>query len=393
MQLVQTAVEIRTQVLTSELEALLVEAELIRTYRPRFNVLLKDDKSPIYVHISTDQFPRVTSVRKNEIISQHLKGTILGPFQSAYKLREVLYIARDIFPWCSERGSKDEAGKPCFYYHIGLCSGACIGEITVEEYKDQIKRLILFLRGKKSEVVSMLELNMVTAAEKEHFEKAARMRDQLSLINEVTNPQFHMKPDLLLSTPLTSQTNRERVIHLRRILHTYQAVAANSPLTRIECYDVSNMSGQQASVAMVTFIDGEPAKAEYRLFNIRTLNTPNDYHMMKEALVRRQNHPEWGRPDLIVIDGGKGQLRAALSVWQWHNPVVSIAKGPDRLVVPDLASLNSLDKRASLPGLKYHILSLPETHPGLQLIQHMRDEAHRFSKKQFSKRKMRHMFE
>lgn len=393
LQLVTTAYEIRTRVLTSELEALLVEAELIRTYRPRFNILLKDDKSPIYVHITNEKFPRVTAVRKNEIISQHLKGTILGPFQSAYKLREVLYIARDIFPWCTERGDKEESGKPCFYYHIGLCSGACIGEISEEDYKDQIKRLILFLRGKKTEVVKLLESQMKTAAEKEHFEKAARLRDQQLLITEVTNPTFHMKPDLLLSTPLTSQTQKERILHLRRTLHTYQAVAANSPLTRIECYDVSNISGELAAVAMVVFVNGEAAKAEYRLFNIRTLNTPNDYHMMKEALLRRQNHPEWGRPDLVVIDGGKGQLRAALNVWKWHNPVISIAKDPDRLIIPDLASLNSLDSDGSLSGLKYHIVSLPETHPGLQLIQNLRDEAHRFSKKQFTRRKLKNMFE
>lgn len=393
LQLVSTAHEIRTQVLTSELEALLVEAELIRTYRPRFNILLKDDKSPIYVHITNEKFPRVTAVRKNEIISQHLKGTILGPFQSAYKLREVLYIARDIFPWCSERGNKEEESKPCFYYHIGLCSGACIGEISEEEYKEQIKRLVLFLRGKKSEVVSLLESQMKTAAEKEHFEKAARLRDQQQLITEVTRPTFHMKPDLLLSTPLTGKTHQERILHLRRVLHTYQAVAANSPLTRIECYDVSNISGELAAVAMVVFVNGEAAKAEYRLFNIRTLNTPNDYHMMKEALLRRQNHPEWGRPDLVVIDGGKGQLRAALNVWQWHNPVISIAKDPDRLIIPDLASLNSLDAKGSLSGLKYHVVALPETHPGLQLIQNLRDEAHRFSKKQFSRRKLKNMFE
>lgn len=394
LQLVTTAHSIQTRVLTSELEALLVEAELIRTYRPPFNILLKDDKSPIYVHISTETFPRVTPVRKNEIISQHLKGTILGPFQSAYKLKEVLYIARDIFPWCSERGNKETVeGKPCFYYHIGLCPGACIGEISQEEYQEQIKELILFLRGKRKEVVKMLERRMKEAADNEYFEKAARLRDQLQLITDVTNPLYRMKPDLVLSTPLTNQTSKERIVHLRRLLHTYQAVSANQPLQRIEAYDVSNISGQLAAVAMVTFINGEAAKAEYRVFNIKTLNTPNDYHMMKEALVRRQNHPEWGRPDLIVIDGGKGQLRAALNVWKWHNPVISIAKDPDRLIIPDLSNKQALNQEKVLAGLQYHVISLPETHPGLQLIQNMRDEAHRFSKKQFTRRKVKNMFE
>lgn len=389
LQLVSTATKLKTRVLSSELEALLVEAELIRTYRPHFNILLKDDKSPIYVQISNEKFPKVNILRKNEIIAGHVKGQILGPFQSAYKLREVLRIVRDIFPWCNQRGSGEVSEKPCFYYHIGLCPGACIGEISQEDYKEQIKRLLLFLRGKKKEVVTLLTDQMKTAAEKEHFEKAGRLRDQLQLITEVTNPEYHMKPDLLLSNPLTSQTNKERVVHLRRALHTYQAVSATDPLKRIECYDVSNISGEHAAVAMVTFINGVPDTSQYRLFNIRTLNTPNDYHMMKEALSRRQNHPEWGRPDLIVIDGGKGQLRAALTVWSWNNPVISIAKRPDRIIIPDLESLKDKKKKGNqLNGLLYHILNLPETHPGLQLIQHLRDEAHRFSKKQFTRRKL-----
>lgn len=395
LQLVQTATHLKNRELSSELEALLVEAELIRTYRPHFNILLKDDKSPIYVQITDEKFPRVNVVRKNEIISGHLKGHILGPFQSFYKLKEVLHIVRDIFPWCNQRGNGDVSLKPCFYYHIGLCPGACIGEISEQDYAEQSKRLLLFLRGKKKEVMQLLKKQMTNASEKEHYEKAARLRDQIQLITDVTNPQFRLKPDLLLSNPLTSQTNKERVIHLRRALHTYQVVAATGSLQRIECYDVSNISGELAAVAMVTFINGVPANSEYRLFNIRTLNTPNDYHMMKEALQRRQNHPEWGRPDLIVIDGGKGQLRAALNVWHWSNPVVSIAKRPDRIIIPDLETLKDAKKESNnnLNGLKYHILKLPESHPGLQLVQHLRDEAHRFSKKQFTRRKVKNMFE
>lgn len=392
LQLVTTANSIKTMVLSSELEALLVEAELIRTYRPAFNILLKDDKSPIYVQVTNETYPRVNMVRKSELVSQHLKGTILGPFQSAYKLREVLQIARDIFPWCNLRGSGEVAEKPCFYYHIGLCSGACIGELNKTEYNEQINRLILFLRGKKKEVVITIEHQMKRAAEQENFEQAARLRDQFNLVTEVTQPQYHLKPDLVLSTVLTSKTNQERVLHLKRVLHTYLAISAQTSLNRIETYDVSNISGQHAAVAMVTFVNGEPAKAEYRLFNIKTLNTPNDYQMMKEALLRRQNHPEWGRPDLVVIDGGKGQLRAALSVWQWRNPVMSIVKRPDRLVIPDLATV-LLDGSKTLTGLKYHLVELPASHPGLQLIQHMRDEAHRFSKKQFSRRKLKAMTE
>lgn len=396
LQLVQTATHLKTKILESELEALLVEAELIRTYRPPYNILLKDDKSPIYIQITNEEFPRVNMVRKKDVISQHLKGTILGPFQTTYKVKEVLRLARDIFPWCNERGgSLHPQKKACFYYHIGLCPGACIGEVSASEYQDQVKELILFLRGKKRQVTTSLQKKMETAAENEQFEDAALFRDQIEIISEVTKPKYRLKPDLLLATTLTSDVGRERVIHLRRILHNYLHLAANYQLKRIEGYDVSNIQGQHASVAMVTFAEGEPLKADYRLFNIKTLQTPNDYHMLKEALLRRQNHPEWGRPDLLVIDGGKGQLRAALSVWSWRSPIISIAKNPDRLIIPDLSDVepisveNDTHQLHNLQGIKYHILKLPEQHQGLKLVQHIRDEAHRFSKKQFSKRKLK----
>lgn len=139
---------------------------------------------------------------------------------------------------------------------------------------------------------------------------------------------------------------------------------------------------------MVTFIDGQPAPQEYRLFNIRTIEGPNDYGMMKEALERRQNNPDWGQPDLLVIDGGKGQLRAALSVWHWACPVISIAKDPDRLVFAHPETTKS-----GKVSYTYTLLKLNETEPVLQLIQHIRDEAHRFSKKQHSLRRTKSLFQ
>src|SRR5207302_1258312 len=133
-------------------------------------------------------------------------------------------------------------------------------------------------------------------------------------------------------------------------------------------------------------------KEEYKLFNIRLLKTPNDYAMLQEALVRRQNHPEWGTPDLVLIDGGKGQLRAALKVWQWTTPVISIAKKPDRIIIPILPP-HEREKNAEkmeaeihdLKGLKYHELSLEVGHPALTILQQVRDEAHRFSKRQHTR--------
>lgn len=388
--------ELKFKILESELEALLVEAELIRTYLPQFNVALKDDKSSLYIHITKEEFPRVEMVRKKEIISYHLPGTVMGPFQSAYKVREVLQIARSIFCWCNAPASsqRSEHKRPCFYYHIGLCSGACIGAITAEEYQENIQALVMFLRGKTSEVMSDLKTKMLAYSDEQKFERAASLRNQLTLIKEVTSSKYKLKPDMIASVSLSPNEVEDQLVYLRKILHTYQALPASYDLGRIECYDVSNMQGQQAAVAMVTAINGEMDSSEYRLFNIRTLDTPNDYHMMKEALLRRQNHSEWGRPNLIIIDGGKGQLRAALSVWQWHCPVISIAKDPDRIIIPHVHWTTRLDQEASkLKDLKYHILKLPDNHPALRLVQKARDEAHRFSKKQFTRRKLKQMFE
>lgn len=393
--MVTASATLKHKILTSELEALLVEADLIRTYLPPFNIALKDDKSPLYIHIAKEEFPRVTTVRKKEIITHHLNGTIIGPFPSSYKVREVLRIARSIFPWCSAPAptQKGPIKKPCFYYHIKMCTGACVDKVNAEEYQFMIKELVMFLRGKTREVIKDLKQNMEELANQEKFEKAAILRNQIQLITEVTSSYYKLKPDLILSVSLTNNEANEQLLHLRDLLHTYQAVPQTYDLSRMETYDVSNLQGQQASVAMVTATEGAMDSEEYRLFNIRTLDTPNDYHMMKEALLRRQNHQEWGIPQLIVIDGGRGQLRAALSVWQWSCPVISIAKNPDRIIIPQINWSTTMEERqAQLEKLQYHIIKLPETHPALKMIQKMRDEAHRFSKKQFTRRKLKEMF-
>ena len=396
-QLVVTATRLKHQVLQSELEALLTEAELIRTYQPPFNIALKDDKSPLYIQITKEDFPQVLMVRKKEVIRQHLTGTIIGPFQSAYKVKEVLKIVRPIFPWCNAPRPKEGSTaqqRACFYYHLRLCPGVCVGKCSVEEYQETIRNLTLFLRGKTKEVVTSLKAEMQQASEKQDYERAGMLRDRIALITEVTSTSYRLKPDLLLSFQLTGDAAALQVLELRRLLNTYLATPKQYSLERIECYDVSNMQGQLAAVANVVSIAGEMDPSEYKLFNIRTLDTPNDYHMLQESLQRRQNHAKWGVPDLLVIDGGKGQLRAALTVWQWNCPVISIAKDPDRIIIPSLdwsTYRATPDRRPLLKSLKYHELTLPEQHPALVLIQKLRNEAHRFSKKQFSHRKLKQL--
>lgn len=391
--MVVTATTVKHQVLESELEALLNEAELIHSYQPPYNTLLKDDKSPLYIYITTDQFPRVLQLRKKELSAKNItKGTVIGPFPSSTKVREVLSIVRPIFPWCNQPSSKNN--KPCFYRHLQLCPGACVGEISEQEYKENIKQLVLFLKGQRKTVSTLISKMMKDAVETEEFEKAATLRDRLQLIEEVTNRSFRLKPEL--TTPILQDSTEHGIKQLQSFLNQYLFIPLQHPLTRIEGYDVSNTSGTLASVAMVTFIDGKPSTDNYRLFNIRTLQTPNDFHMMKEALARRQNHSEWGVPDLVVIDGGKGQLRAALSTWVWNTPVISIAKDPDRLIIPRVNWPEIIQSQPRnydfLKKIEYAVVTLPPQHPSLIIIQHIRDESHRFSKKQHTRRREKNMF-
>jgi excinuclease ABC subunit C len=414
--LVFHATKLKHQVLESELEALLIEAELIRTHQPQYNILLKDDKTPLYVNITNEQYPRVLMIRKKEVEKQSLSGTIFGPFQSGYQVKEVLHLARKIFPYCTaNRGPLYGTPKnsPCFDFHLDLCSGACIGRVTPEQYQETIEQLKLFLRGKKRDVVKTIEADMKDASAKEEYEYAAKLRDRIQLIKAVTQSTYRLKPELQLPK-LKESLRAEGLIYLRRLLSIHFSLPKTYPLTRIEGYDVSNIQGTNASVAQVTFVNGQPAKDQYRLFNIRTLKTPNDFAMLQEALLRRQNHPEWGAPNLIVIDGGKGQLRAALKVWGWTTPVISIAKKPDRLIfplfniddkkAPKKASSKTSPKRKIVPEneftpahdlshLTYHEVKLAENHPTLNLIQQVRDESHRFSKFQHKRLRDKNMFE
>jgi excinuclease ABC subunit C len=397
--LVFHATRLKFQELDSELEALLVEAELIRTHQPQYNILLKDDKTPLYIHVTEEKFPRVLTLRKKEVEKMNLRGTVLGPFPSAYQAKEVLRIARKIFPYCNQpRGEKYGTleNTPCFDYHIDLCPGACIGNVESEKYCETIQQLVLFLKGKKKNVVREAEDEMKRASATEDFEYAAQLRDRVQLIKAVTEKNYRLKPELQMPK-LKESMRAEGLIYLRRLLSTYFALPKTFPLTRIEGYDVSNIQGTNATVAQVTFINGVPAKDQYRLFNIRTLKTPNDYGMLQEALQRRQNHQEWGVPNLILIDGGKGQLRAALKVWKWTTPVISIAKKPDRIIFPLLPKdqPRGMDETGlnSLKGLEYKEADLAQDHPTLQLLQQVRDESHRFSKKQHTRLRNKNMFE
>lgn len=362
--MVKTAVKLEWKELDSELEAILVEAELIRAYQPKFNILLKDDKSPVYLVITKEKIPRVLTVRRSDIQMGFGVKTleVLGPYQSSMELRRVLKVIRKVFLWCQ---GPTKRGRSCFYYQIGQCSGVCAGVVSDEAYQAQIQALRLFLHGKKKELIRLLEQEMNTASAQRKFEKAALIRDTLRGIERVTRRHDEVAdeklPELLASEP------RERLVRLRRLLRKLLSLPPTYPLRRIEGYDVSTFQGALSVGAMVVFQYGQANTAQYRQFHLKDEGTPNDVGMMKEMLIRRQKHLEWGLPDLIVIDGGKSQVKAALSVWKWSCPVVGLAKAPDRLVVFPPRSTKAVE------------LPLQSGELASGLLQQIRDEAHRFS--------------
>jgi len=332
---------VSTIVVESELEALILEANLIKKYLPRFNIRLTDDKDYLYIKITKEIFPKVVTARKHE-----LKESLnfFGPFPSSKTVRETLKSLRRVFPWCN--GGK----KSCFYYHLLLCPGACVGEINQKDYKKIIKNFIKFMQGKKDSLVKELTKEMSKLSKEQNFEKAAKIKKTLAGIAYITQTQ---RVNLYLENPNFLENEKKLALQeLQQVLNLPKIPE------RIEGYDVSNIQGKEAVGSMVVLTKGDIDKSQYRKFKIRTENKPNDVAMMKEIIARRFKHPEWPKPDLIIVDGGRAQVRIVKS----EIPVFGLAKRAEWLYSP-----------------KEQIIKLKKTSPALKLLQKLRDEAHRFA--------------
>ena len=328
------------------LEALIREAELIKTIAPPFNVREKDDKSFLYFEITREKFPRVLLVRGAGAIAGAAEGKRFGPFTSASSAREALRILRRIFPWSTH--DPDEIGKmkrPCFNYEIGLCPGTCVGAITHEDYLKNIDRLKLFFEGKKERIIRAIEKDMRAASKKQDFERAEALRRQMFALTAYPGHRAHF-----------GQRGRDGARRGDGI------AAALREGYRIEGYDISNISGTSAVGSMVVFEDGASNKSEYRKFKIRSIFQPNDVGMLKEVLERRFAHADWPMPDLVLIDGGLAQVNTARRILLRAGikiPTIGIVKGPKR-------------DRNDIIGL------VPKGVQKATLIK-VRDEAHRFA--------------
>ncbi len=467
---------------TSEQEALIIELNLIKRHRPRYNVRLKDDKTFPYLKIDLNQdWPRLYITRRLEEDG----GRYFGPFASAKSVRQTMKVIKGIFPFrtCS-KAITGTAPRPCLEYYINRCLGPCIGAVSQQGYAEVIKQVILFLEGKQEMIVRELESQMKEASGSLDFEKAARLRDQIQAVNRVVEGQRiaatvsgeqdviafaqdtdqayvqvffirsgkligresfilqgtrseepiqimtsfikqfydsapYIPPLLLLQHPVEDKTiiedwlqskrgakvriqvphrgNKKQLIKIvaenarqgleqlkikqiatptalaEALAEIKDALALPHLPRRMEGYDISNLQGKAAVGSMVVFDQGKSKPAHYRRFRIKTVAGADDYAMLQEVLKRRFKRISdasnaWAvLPDLVLIDGGKGQLNSAREAMREAGaesiPVASLAKENEEIFVPR----------------KRQPIVLPRSSPGLQLLQRLRDEAHRFA--------------
>ena len=388
-QMVRESDSLSTIKVSSELEALLLEASLIKKFQPKFNSASKDDKHPLYIRITDETYPRVITARKIEESPHHEKNlAFYGPFPSASSVYSVLRMLKRIFPFSDHKLGK----RGCLHSHIGLCS-PCPNEIEritnakimsyyKKEYLENISAVKQVLDGEIKTLARAIYRNMLIFSKRQKFEEALILKrkfDQLSYITQPINPvsDFLKNPNLLVDIRSEETQALSKIVN--RFLH--EPIKAR----RIECFDVSHLGGTSAAASMVTFIDGEPEKKLYRHFKIRIPSArlpdgqgkagqqkgQDDLMSMKEVAKRRLAHiSDWGKPDLIVVDGGSSQTSIFLKSFAAEKiPVVGLAKAFETLVIPTYQGSFIKYKNIKLDG------------PALNLVQRIRNEAHRFAGK------------
>lgn len=479
--LVKHIARIEITIVNTESEAFLLENNFIKKYKPRYNVVMRDDKSYPYIHVSDHSHPRLSFHRGNK----KNKGDYFGPYPSSWAVRESLRTMQKIFPVRQCEDSYYRArSRPCLQYQMQRCSAPCVkGYVSDQEYAEQVDWVKLFLQGKNDQIISRLVNKMEVASEALNFEAAARYRDQIAALQKVQQQhavsasvkdmdvfgiatrgnmacvhvifiregqmlgsksyfprvpandsqetifqsfflQFYLarnKPiprqivvpcdlededaivDVLCEeakhniklfkgtreqkrrylqlandnaqNALDVQYAQHKSVHAR-YLALEEALELNKPIKRMECFDISHTSGQQTVASCVVFDRDGPKKSDYRRYNIDGITPGDDYAAMDQVLKRRYKSAEEAQnlPDIVVIDGGKGQLSQAESHFnQWPNDmtpmIIGVAKGTSRK--PGLETL--------ILGYSHDTIAIESHSPGLHLIQHIRDESHRFA--------------
>jgi excinuclease ABC subunit C len=361
----------------TEVDALLKEARLVKDVRPRFNTELKDDKTFPYLQIRVrEEFPRVEFTRK-----PRRRGVKLyGPFTSARSLRAAIQVLQRVFQFrtCSlDIRSNDERWRwfrPCLLHSIRQCTAPCNFRVTREEYRKQVRALRLVLEGKKARLLREMTAEMHQASANLQFEKAAKIRDDMEALQKLElrgDVDKDVQPEVFHIDPKKGIRGLQKVLGLPAVPRS------------IEGIDIAHLGGSDTVASLVSFLDGLPFKQGYRRFRIKTVEGVDDFASMREVVSRRyaaRNTDEWGTPDLVLIDGGKGQLSAAIEAFR------SLGIEP-----PTLISLAKQEEEVFRPGQSEPI-KLSRTSAALRLLQFVRDEAHRFAQHyhhQLRKRRLR----
>lgn len=338
----------------SELDALILEDDLIKKYQPRYNISQRDDKTYPYLKLTiNEKWPRLFLVRKKEADGALYFGKFKGKM-----VKDVLLLMKKLFPirWCKETPLKDRE-QPCLYYRIGRCSGPCINKIKHQDYTRIVESVKLLLQGKSREALDKLRLEMARVAKEQNFEQAKLLRDRIRLLETMLEPKALERSSMPDNIRALEELQKELGL-------------AKLPM-RIEAFDISNTVGQESVGSMVVFFGGNPLKKHYRKFKIRTLSDKaNDVASMHEVVSRRYGKTlthslPW--PDLVLVDGGMGQVNAAKKALEKlgliNLPIIGLAKKQEEIFFP----------------LKNKPLVLSKSTLALRLLQRIRDEAHRFA--------------
>ncbi len=364
----------------SEIEALVLEAKLIKKYQPKYNIIWRDDKNYFFVAKIKEDLPQIfithqpnrvsSRKRKNMLNIRHsIQNTnFVGPFVDGKALKQTLKILRKVFPF---RSCRKLPTRPCLWYQLDRCLAPCSfkkGFTTqISSVQNKIKNnsqsnarnIFLILKGEKNKVLNKLKKEMREAAKYREFEKASKIRDEIFALTKIIS---HSRLSAFENAGLNGQAKIFDWFKIQKGLKNL--IRANKKISRIEAFDISNIQGQEATGSMVTFIDGKPNKNYYRKFKIKISGKPNDVAMVKEVIKRRFSHKEWPFPDLVLIDGGITQLNAAKSeIENKKIPIISLAKRKNELFTES-------KKPTSLKNLTREIFNL---------VLQLRDEAHRFA--------------
>lgn len=372
--LVSEIVDIDWMTVDSELEALFLEAEMIRRYMPRYNILLRDDKALSYIRIDYDSsYPTVTTTRR----PLDDGARYFGPYYSTTGVREALRLLRRAFPYATKRSVGQK--RATLHYHLGLDPGLEEGRTTLGEYRSNLRKLIAVIEGKKQGVVRDIEKEMNLLAKKQNFEKAAKLRNQMFALRSLEKQIIFSDKEFLDISKDHALSDLSAVLGITKALR------------RIEGYDISHMSGTDTVASMVVFTNGVSDKQEYRKFKMRIPGN-DDFAHMREVIERRtsqKNCKQWGLPSLFLIDGGKGQLGSAIEILSQKNitvPAIGLAKQYEEIIIKkdwpyvriDVASIKKL-KGVITESDGFWVVNLPDNSHAVKLLQRIRDESHRFA--------------